>query len=177
MFLGFANLYKKFIKNFSRIATLLTLMLQTTGKIKSQSILANTSKKNQEVSNSTTRADSNGVGKNIKNLSTVINLAKFKKSDLIKLKKLDLPKTNSTKVNFRTDFLTSRAKKAFIYLQKPFIKALILHHFDMEYYFLIETNALGYAIGKVLSRITLDQCFSNHVTYKNLDFSNCKISH
>ncbi len=32
VFLGFANFYKKFIKNFSKIATLLILIFWTTGK-------------------------------------------------------------------------------------------------------------------------------------------------
>lgn len=68
------------------------------------------------------------ISGNIKNLSTVTNLAKFKKSDLIKSKKRKLTKSKKsdlikTKILdfakadfFKTDFLTFKAKKAFIYL-------------------------------------------------------------
>lgn len=68
------------------------------------------------------------ISTNIKNLSTVTNLAKFKKSDLIKSKKRKLTKSKTSdlikakildfaKANFfRTDFLIFKAKKAFIYL-------------------------------------------------------------
>ncbi len=56
--------------------------------------------------------DGGGVGGSIKNLSTVANSAKFKKSKLTKTKKSDLPRANSS----GTDFLTFKAKKAFIHL-------------------------------------------------------------
>ncbi len=68
------------------------------------------------------------------------------------------------------DFLTFEAKKAFIYLWKAFTKAPILRHFDSEYHIQIETDTLRYAIGGVLSRITLDQHSSGHVTYKDPNF-------
>ncbi len=60
-------------------------------------------------------------------------------------------KPNFVKANFGIDFLTFGAKKAFIHLQKAFTKALILRHFDPEYHIQIETDALGYAIGEILS--------------------------
>ena len=66
-------------------------------------------------------------------------------------KKSDLSKAKFAKVDFETDFLTPKAKKTFIYLKKTFTKALILRHFDPKYYIQIETNALGYAISRVLS--------------------------
>lgn len=61
--------------------------------------------------------DNNGSG-DIKNLLIVINLAKSKKMDFTKVKP------------FRTNFLTSRAKKNFIHLQKIFIKTSIFRHID-----------------------------------------------
>ena len=48
-------------------------------------------------------------------------------------------------------FLTPKAKSAFNRLWLAFTKALILQHFDLEYHIWIKTNALGYAIGSILS--------------------------
>ncbi len=70
------------------------------------------------------------------------------------------------------EFLTAEAKEAFIHLQKAFIKALILWHFDLERYIHIKTDVLGYIISGVLNQMTLDhldQLFSDYVTHKNLD--------
>ena len=55
------------------------------------------------------------------------------------------------------EFLTSRAKEAFSRLQKAFTKAPILKHFDPKRYIRILTDASKYAIGGVLSQITLEQ--------------------
>ena len=54
------------------------------------------------------------------------------------------------------DFFILGAKLAFIELRQAFLKAPILHHFDPEYYIRIETDALGYVIGGVLSQLTSD---------------------
>lgn len=70
-----------------------------------------------------------------------------------KAKKLDFIKTNF----FRTDFLTSKAWIAIVWLCKAFIKALILHYFDLSQYIRMETDTFGFAIGRVLSQMTLDQ--------------------
>ena len=67
-----------------------TSMLWTIGKNKSQNTLTNTKKKNQEVSSNIIRTNDSKIGISIKNLSTIANLAKSKKSDLIKSKKLKL---------------------------------------------------------------------------------------
>ena len=56
----------------------------------------------------------------------------------------------------RSDFLTSEAKLAFAELRQAFVKAPILHHFDLECHIRIETDVLRYAIGGVLSQLTLD---------------------
>ena len=55
-----------------------------------------------------------------------------------------------------TGYTTPKARLAFSQLRKAFTKALILQHFDPEYHIRIETDALGYAIDKVLSQLTLD---------------------
>lgn len=46
---------------------------------------------------------------------------------------MNLVNINFLKVNFfKADFLIFKAKKAFLYLQKAFTKALILYYFDLS---------------------------------------------
>lgn len=126
-------------------------------------------KKNQDLLSQT---DSSRVDKNIKSLSTITNIFKFKKLKLIKCKKLDLIKAKKLDLiktqSFRIDFSTFKAKKAFIYLWKAFSKILIITYFDLECHIIIEIDALGHTFREVLSQITLDQYSSNHITYKDL---------
>ena len=70
-----------------------------------------------------------------------------------------------------SDFLTPKAKLAFIELRQVFLKALILHHFDLERHIRIETNVSGYAIGGVLSQLTLDDLSQWHL----VAFFSCKM--
>ncbi len=163
MFLGFANFYRKFIKNFSRIIIPLISILQTIGN-NDLGAQTNRHKENQDTIAGASGAGSGGVGRNNQNLSTIANLAKSKKSKLTKSKKSDLPKVNS-----RTDFLTSQAKKAFIHLQKTFTKAPMFRYFDPKCHIRIETDVLGYAIDAVLSQKTSDQHFSGYVTHNDLN--------
>ena len=58
-------------------------------------------------------------------------------------------------------FLTSDTREAFNQLRQAFTKVTILRHFDLECHIWIETNALGYAIGEVLSQLTSDHLTSN----------------
>ena len=53
-------------------------------------------------------------------------------------------------------FLTPSAKEAFNYLKQAFTEAPILRHFDPECHIRIETDASGYAIGRVLSQLSFD---------------------
>ena len=80
---------------------------------------------------------------------TIVNLSKNKKS-----------KKSTCMSNIRAtrepNFLTSNAKKTFNQLQLAFIRALILQHFDLKSYIWIEIDALGYAIGRVLSQLNFD---------------------
>ena len=54
------------------------------------------------------------------------------------------------------DFLTFRARLAFIELKQAFVKALILYHFDLKRHIHIEVDKSGYAMGRVFSQLTLD---------------------
>ena len=56
----------------------------------------------------------------------------------------------------RLDFLIPGARLAFTKLRQTFIKALILHHFDLECHIWVETNILGYAIGGIFSELILE---------------------
>ncbi len=119
IFLDLTKFYRNFIKNFSKIIAPLTSILQITNN-KTLSTKAIEKKKNKDISSNTTGTNSGRIGRSIKNLSTIANLAKSKKSDLTKSKKpkltkskkSDLPKANFTKLNsFEIDFLTPEAKK------------------------------------------------------------------
>ncbi len=132
-------------------------MLQTTND-ETLGIKAIGNENNQDIPTSAGR-DASSDGESIKNLLTTAKSAKSKESNFVK-------------ANSGTDFLTPGAKEAFIHLRKAFTKAPILRHFDPECHIQIETDALGYVIGRVLSQITsdhLDQLFSDHVTYENLN--------
>ena len=59
-------------------------------------------------------------------------------------------------LNGAMGYLTPDAKRAFTQLRQAFTKAPILRHFDPECHIRIETNASSYAIGGVLSQLTLD---------------------
>ena len=62
-----------------------------------------------------------------------------------------------------SDFLTSGAKLVFTKLRQAFLKALILYHFNPEGHIRIETDVSGYAIGGVLSQLTLDNSGQWHL--------------
>ena len=140
VFLGFANFYRRFIKNFSRIAAQFLLMLCTTNESTS-----NEPKSSQAKSQDATgRPVSGEIDNRTENLSS----------------------GTMAKRSSKAEFPSCKAKKAFSRLWKAFTKALILRHFDPEYHIWIETDILRYAINKVLSQMTLDQYFSNHVTHQ-----------
>ena len=119
-------------------------MLQTTND-EVLSTQATEKNKNQGVLKGITRVGGGEVGRSFENLLTAAKSTKFKKPKLIKYKKPKLTKSKKSdlaKANFlKTDFLASRAKKTFIYLQKTFTKALILRYFDLKCHTYIETNA------------------------------------
>ena len=65
-------------------------------------------------------------------------------------------RSSSKNLNGATDYLTPKARLAFTKLRKEFTKAPIFQHFDPEWHIWMEINASGYAIGGVLSQLTLD---------------------
>ena len=141
MFLGFINFYKKFIRNFNRVVVLLNSMLQTINN-NGLNTQASQNKKNQDVPNCASNSACEGeAGESIKHLSMATKLTKPK---LTKPKKLDFAFSGA-------DFLTFKAKKTFIHLQKAFTKAPILSYFDLECHIRIKTDALEYAISRVLN--------------------------
>lgn len=178
VFFGFANCYRKFVKNFNKIPVPLSLILQTTAKstdVKFFSIQIIESQQNQDAPLNVGEADrvdaSNGSDKNPSNAGKQKNLTKSKKPKLAKSQKLnqtlDFARANFSKI----DFLHSRAKKAFIRLQKAFTKAPIIYHLDSKTYIWIETNISSFTIGRILSQIDLDQSSFYYVIHKTLHTS------
>ena len=64
------------------------------------------------------------------------------------------------------DFLTPKAKLAFIKLRQAFLKAMILHHFNPKRHIRIETDVSGYAMSGVLSQLTSDELLAIVETFK-----------
>ena len=102
----------------------------------------------------------NVIGDNMVGGDEAINLIKGKNQAkttkfkiLVKSKNPDFP-PNSRNREAETGFLTPEARLTFTQLRQTFIKASILHYFDLESYIRIETDASGYAIGGVLSQLS-----------------------
>ena len=60
-------------------------------------------------------------------------------------------KSSKFKKTIGLNFLTFGARLAFTELRQTFVKALVVHHFDLEWYIQVEMDVSGYAIGGVLS--------------------------
>ena len=81
------------------------------------------------------------------------NQAKTTKSKiLVKSKNHNFPKSRTEEAG--TGFLIPKAKLAFTQLKQTFVKAPILHYFDLESHIQIETDTSSYAIGGVLSQLS-----------------------
>ena len=182
--LSFANFYWRFIQGFNRIAVPLISMLKITrwpNKPVSSRNNGNKSafSKNDNSKLASGRNNSNGelnrfdVGGNCvehakksEKTSKSRKLSKSKKPKSEKMSKSrNLAKSgkkmsksgNST--NFGVTevgpkFLTFDARTAFNCLRLAFTEAPILRHFDSECHIWIETDILGYAIGRVLNQLT-----------------------
>ena len=163
VFLGFANFYWRFIQGFNKIAAPLTSMLKISGSLNRPASSKNDSSRPiSEKNNSNSEVDefnSDGVeyakksGKSHgQNLAKSQKLSKSKGEKSKKLSKSrNLPNFNTTKAG--PNFLTPNARESFNCLRLAFIEAPIFQHFDPQYYIRIETNALGNAIGGMLSQL------------------------
>lgn len=111
MFLDFVNFYRWFIKNFSNIAALLTLILKMITLLASARPGCIGANKNEADTNGSDNVGGSRFNNTIANLSS-----------------------NIKKISSKAGFLTFKASLAFTQLKKIFIEALILHHFDLKYY-------------------------------------------
>ena len=64
--------------------------------------------------------------------------------------------TKSIRKVEKPSFLTPNTRQAFTQLRQVFTKAPVLRYFHLEHHIQIKTNASDYAIGSILSQITLE---------------------
>ena len=143
VFLGFANLYRRFIQGFSRIAAPLTSMLETSGDTES-----NTRPSEGGVGFGGSRAGRDGS--KLDDGSGMDDVEVDGGEVEVGVKGRNSSKSKKTE----SGFFTSGARKAFTKLRQAFVKAPILHHLDPKCHIRVETDASGYAIGGVLSQLT-----------------------
>ena len=91
-----------------------------------------------------------------KNLLLLINMAEFDKVDVgdgdcedKTVKRLPFKNSNGVK-----NYLTPKARLAFIQLRKAFIEALIFQHFDLKCHIQIKIDASRYNICSILSQVS-----------------------
>ncbi len=127
VFLSFANFYRKFIKNFSRIAAPLISMLWTINESIEDEIQS-TQAENQDAPDTTGGVDDGKVGRNIKNLSTTAKSAKSKKPKLTKPKKSDLIKAKNLQRSTLSEwiFLLPKLKKPSYTYKRPLLRLQFL---------------------------------------------------
>ena len=164
VFLSFANFYWQFIQGFSIIAAPLTSILKTTVSwlvLVANKVLA--ANKVDGIEGDDELIEKCGKLLKTGKLSKSRKLSKSEKSksekmskcqNLAKSRKMSSKSGNSTNFDAtenKLKFLTPNTRTAFNCLRLAFIEAPILWHFDPECYIWIETDALGYAIGDMLS--------------------------
>ena len=143
VFLGFANFYRWFIKGFSKIAAPFTSILKTIPPTLEARPVRLRAYQN-ELSNN----DGGGIGGGRID-DRLANLL-----------------CSTKKMGFGSGFFTSEASLAFTQLRKAFTKAPILYHFNPKCHIRIETNALGYTIGGVLSQLTIKRNLVDKLTHE-----------
>ena len=154
MFLGFANFYRQFIQGFSRITAPINSILRTGKPRKGRVGVGGDSRAGRG------ETEVNGSGMDDIEVDDIeVEVDEVGKKDRKTFESKNLSKSKKTVVS---DFLTPGVKLAFTKLRQTFLKALILYHFDLERHIRIETDALGYAIGGVLSQLILDDLGRSH---------------
>lgn len=68
--------------------------------------------------------------------------------------------------SFETEFLTPRAKKTFIYLQKTFTKATIFYCFKPKHFIDIKTDTFSFAIDRIFGQLNLNQSLFGHISHE-----------
>ena len=167
VFLGFANFYRRFIQGFSQIAAPLTSMLKTSGNTEP---LTRPGKGVVEVGGDS-RAGRDGIDRSGMD-DVEVDGGEVKVDEVEKKgRKTSKSKKLSKSKMVGSDFFTPGAKLAFTKLRQVFLKAPILHQFDLERHIRIEMDVSGYAIGEVLSQLTSDDLGRWHP----LAFFSCKM--
>ena len=88
------------------------------------------------------------------------------KSEKNSSKSWNSPNFGATKTE--SSFLTLKARAPFNCLRLAFTQAPIFQHFDPKCYIWIETDALGYIIGNVLSKLAFETSSNGVVTKTDL---------
>ncbi len=144
VFLGFANLYQRFIQGFSRLAVPLISMLKTTSAVGPA--------ENREQGGQGIQMEDQGEKEPAQKSRKGQKTAKSKK--WIRVEKAEASRAKN--LGQSGLFLTFKARKAFTKLRQAFVEAPILNHFDSERHIRIETDASGYTIDGIFSQLTLD---------------------
>ncbi len=143
VFLAFTNFYRRFIKDFSKIAATITSVLRTTAASLEGPPEITGKVRKEATGNTREEIRSEVESRRIK--IGGVKLVKGKKSkNSAKVKTLKFVKATSpgTALEARP-FLTPEARLAFTRWRQAFTEAPILHHFDPERNIRIETDASG----------------------------------
>lgn len=160
VFIGFVNFYYCFTKGFNKITVLVVSMLKRITSATNEPRKPNNRDDNDNQGGGSTGKAADRDSDRIEKFSKakiIQKLAKFKKPDCLKVKAVGI------------DFLIFEAKTAFFSLQKVFNKIPILYYFDLKRYIRMVFDAFGYAIMEVLSQLTSDKLFCNHMTSENIE--------
>ena len=165
LFIGFANFYQRFIKDFSKILVPLTAMLKT---IESSVISTSRIDDNEIISDRSAVGQSaigeGAIGRDVVGRSDVSRKSAKSKSWT---KSGHLGNSNNSE---KPEFLIPKAKKAFNYLRQASTKALIFRPFNLEWHIRIETDASGYTIKEVPSQLTQNQMTLDGTIRSNIDW-------
>ena len=160
MFFKFTNFYYQFIQIFNRIAVPLIPILKISSSTESTTQLekgivgvgGNSKARHDRNKPDRSEIDDGKIdGDEIDNKARKKGQKMSKSKNLIKSKKL-----SKSKKSLGSNFFIPEARLVFIKLRQAFIKAPILHHFDLKRHIRIKTDESNYAIGRVLNQLISD---------------------